>query len=551
MVGEANGDRAAAGSAVAWRALPTIAVCVGLLSALVMWASPTVSGSSALPDVAPNAGHDAALAALESPYAMGTVRTRTVWVDPRGGSDAADGRTRATALRTLAEAWRRIPQGERLSRGVRIRITPGILTVDDVPNYLESRYGTRRYPIIVQAADGPGTVTLPALNVYDVRYLYLLNLTLRSSAGDAFHCERCDHLLIRGATIRGMPADSGAIGDLVKVNQSQHVHIERSDISGASDNAVDFVAVQYASLRDNAIHDAQDWCAYAKGGSAYVRVVGNEIHDCGTGGFTAGQGTGFQFMVAPWLHYEAYDVAVVNNVVHDTEGAGLGVNGGYNVLLAHNTLYRVGSRSHLLEFVPGGRSCDGRPGDEGRERCAEHLAAGGWGTTRVDDGSNYVRIPNRHVYVVNNLILNPRGASSRWQHLEVAAPYTGTWQRGSNVPTPTRFDDDLRIQGNVIWDGPADHPSGMGAGCADANPTCNEALYRSANSVNSVRPVLRDPDNGDYRLVTALLGITAAIPALAWADAPAGVPPGALSFPVGIDRAGQPRGPDAPPGAYA
>ncbi|MFM9134875.1 MAG: right-handed parallel beta-helix repeat-containing protein [bacterium] len=445
------------------RAVLTLAVCVMLLSALGVWASPTVSGATPAAERAAPTSQQSELTALEVPYSMGTVRARTVWVDPRGGSDAADGRTRDTALRTLAEAWRRIPQGEQLSRGVRIRVTPGTLTADDVPNYLESRYGTRRHPIIVQAADGPGTVTLPALNVYDVRYLYLLDLTLRSPAGDAFHCERCDHVLIRGATIRGMPAASGAIGDLVKVNQSQHVHIERSDISGASDNAVDLVAVQYASLRDNVIHDAQDWCAYAKGGSAYVRVVGNEIHDCGTGGFTAGQGTGFQFMVAPWLHYEAYDVAVVNNVVHDVEGAGLGVNGGYNVLIAHNTLYRVGSRSHLLEFVPGGRSCDGRPGDEGRGRCAEYLAAGGWGTTRVGDGSNYVRIPNRHVYVVNNLVLNPTGASSRWQHLEVAAPYTGRWQRGSNVPTPTRFDDDLRIEGNVIWDGPADLPRGLGA----------------------------------------------------------------------------------------
>ena len=60
-----------------------------------------------------------------------------------------------------------------------------------------------------------------------------------------------------------------------------------------------------------------------------------------------GQGTGLQFMTAPWLHYEAYGIRVVNNIVHDTEGAGLGVNGGYNVLIAWNTLYRVGRRSHV------------------------------------------------------------------------------------------------------------------------------------------------------------------------------------------------------------
>jgi hypothetical protein len=67
---------------------------------------------------------------------------------------------------------------------------------------------------------------------------------------------------------------------------------------------------------------------YTKGGSAYLSVADNEFFGCGTGGFTTGQGTGFEFMSSPWLHYEAYGVTVVNNVVHDVEGAGLGVNGG-------------------------------------------------------------------------------------------------------------------------------------------------------------------------------------------------------------------------------
>lgn len=521
----------------------------GPASAAPMW---SVSPAEAVAPAVAAAAQEAELRALESPYDMGAPRTRAVWVDPRNGRDDASGRTRDAALRTLAEAWRRIPQGTPLERGVRIRIAPGALTADDVPNYLESRYGTRRYPIVIEAADGPGTVSLPALNVFDVRYLYLLDVTLRSGSGDAFHCERCDHLLIRGATIRGMPAESGAIWDLVKINQSQHVHIERSDISGSSDNVVDFVAVQYGSLRDNVIHDATDWCAYAKGGSAYIRVIGNEIHDCGTGGFTAGQGTGLQFMVSPWIHYEAYDVVVANNVVHDVEGAGLGVNGGYNVLLAHNTLYRVGSRSHLLEFVPGGRSCDGARGDPGRERCGRYVRQGGWGSSRVDDGTNYVRIPNRHVYVVNNLILNPTDASSQWQHIEVAGPFSGAAQRGSHVPVPTRFDDDLRIVGNLIWDGPVDHPSGLGgAGCPPSHPTCSEAAYRAANRVNALRPRLVDPEGGDFRPAMALAGITAPVPDFGWGDLPRALPVGAVRYALVTDRAGNPRSADSPPGAYA
>lgn len=53
-------------------------------------------------------------------------------------------------------------------------------------------------------------------------------------------------------------------------------------------------------------------------------VAENEIYDCGTGGYTAGQGTGFQYMVLPWIHYEANYITFVNNVVHDTQGAGFG-----------------------------------------------------------------------------------------------------------------------------------------------------------------------------------------------------------------------------------
>jgi hypothetical protein len=151
-------------------------------------------------------------------------------------------------------------------------------------------------------------------------------------------------------------------------------------------------------------------------------------------------------MVAPWLRYEAYDVRVWNNRIRDTHGAGLGANGAYNALFARNTLLRVGARSHALEAVFGLRSCDGRPGDEGRQRCARHLAAGGWGTTRVDDGTNAVRIPNRHVWFIDNVIVKAPGSET----ISVAGPFTGDAQDGSGVPRPARADDDLRLVGNVV-----------------------------------------------------------------------------------------------------
>lgn len=45
-------------------------------------------------------------------------------------------------------------------------------------------------------------------------------------------------------------------------------------------------------------------------------------------------------MIPPWINYEGYSVTVTNNVITDVWGAGLGVEGGYDVLLAYNSLYK-------------------------------------------------------------------------------------------------------------------------------------------------------------------------------------------------------------------
>jgi hypothetical protein len=485
-------------------------------------------------------------------YDIGTPTVVDVWVDGTAGNDDNDGATRATALRTLTEAWDRIPAATLAGHGYRILLTPGIYAEDALPNYLESRWGTAAFPIILQSADAPRSARLAGdLNVFDVRYFYLIGLDMQPDpAGDVFHCEQCDHILIRDSRLDGGRREAH---ETMKVNQSQHVYVEDSTISGADDNAIDFVSVQYGHVLNSTIADAQDWCVYAKGGSAYLRIEGNEIFQCGTGGITAGQGTGFQFMSAPWLHYEAYDIKIVNNVIHDTEGAGLGVNGGYDILLAYNTLYRVGSRAHMLEVTFGNRSCDGQPGDEGRERCQQNLSAGGWGTTIVDDGSNSVRIPNRNVWIYNNILYNPPGFDSS-QIFEVPGPWTAP-QTGSNVTSPARADDGLVIRGNILFTTAASLGLSEDSGCNDDHLTCNAALILAENHVNTIEPELLNPSAGDFRPRTGgnLANATSlSIPNFPWADAPSPptVPQGTLNNLVLTDRAGATRVSNSTPGAY-
>lgn len=463
-----------------------------------------------------------------------------LWVDPINGDDANSGAARGAALATISEAWRRIPAGIPLGDSYRIRLVAGDYSDALFPLYWEDRHGSAAAPVVIEAADGPLSARLAGfVNLYNVEHVTFQDISF-VTAGDVFHCEQCRHLALRGVKMDGQ----GAAHETIKVNQSQFITVANSDIAGAYENAIDFVAVQYAWITDNRIHDGEDWCAYVKGGSAYITVAGNEIYDCGTGGFTAGQGTGFEYMTSPWLHYETYDIRVYNNVIHDTDGAGLGVNGGYNILLAYNTLYRVGARSHVLEVVFGLRTCDGAVAG-----CAARQAAGGWGTTAVGAEEP---IPNRSVFVLNNLIANPAPYQSQWQHLAVYGPRQPG--AGSNIPNPARTDDNLVFAGNILWNGPLDHPLGVGGdACQDANPTCNTAQLLAENSINLVQPLFVNAAGGDWRLANAAaLPTPVALPSFpTWDSFTPPVPAGSPINAVPTDKDGQTRSGNDQVGALA
>jgi hypothetical protein len=477
-------------------------------------------------------------------YDIGSPAFQDRFVDPVNGSDDNDGHDRAHAFQSLRSAWLSLPEGT-LPAAVRLRLLPGSYR----EAYLEGRHGTYEHPILIEPAEGPGTVTFEplgdaggGLQFFDASFVYLQDFRVRVEGGDALHFDRCDHVLVRRmrvSTVRSEGQD-----ETFKVNQSQYVYLEDSDISDAGDNCVDMVAVQHGHIVRNKLHNSQDWVMYLKGGSAYLVVEGNEIYGGGTGGFTAGQGSGLQFMVPPWIHYEAYDIKVRNNLIHDCDGAGLGVNGGYNILYAHNTLYRVGARSHTIEVVHGSRSCDGN--DAGA--CQPLIDLGGWGTT--DEGGQF--IPNRHVAIVNNVICNPADFTNGGQFLNVFAPVVPP--AGSNIPNPSRADDDLMIRGNVFWSLPLDTPLGIGedSGCQDG--TCTDTQLRAENRFNTLEPDFVDAPTGDFRprpggALATVAGV--ATDDFAWSDAPArpAVPPGNPNNAVLHDQRGTVRPPHSPPGA--
>ena len=495
-------------------------------------------------------------------YDIGSPTLRDEWVNPSGGNDGNSGNSRAQALRSVAEAWNRVPAGITLTAGYRILLVAGDYPESNLPpsGWMASRIGSYQFPIILQAADGAHSARLHGyVNIYDCHYLYLLNLDFMTDlgyggGGDVVHVASSDHILIRGSKLDGFDGHVRAPQETLKVNQAQFVYVEDSEIAGAFWFPLDFVAVQYGNILNNIIHDSGDDCAVLKGGTAYFRIEGNEIYDCTVIGFSAGQGTGFEYMVSPWLHYEAYDLKFVNNVVHDTQNAGMAVLGGYNILMAYNTLYRIGIDNTvgaaLLLVGRGSRGCDGNAA-----ACRSRCDAGGWGPVSVGDDGEW--IPNRNVYVYSNIFYNPAPARTMWSHFGIFGPTNPPAY--ANVPSPALADDNLRIRGNIVWNGPLDLPLGAGdsdEGCQASNPTCNPRQLVADNTINVLKPGLLDPAHGNFRPClgsTTFRVATYAIPNFSWDDAPTTprAPPGNLSNSVSIDRDSNTRASTGPPGAYA
>ena len=437
-------------------------------------------------------------------YDIGTPTLTDYYVDPVAGLDSNSGLTAFQPRRTLNSIWNNIPKNTELTKGIRINLLPGSYGEKELPNYWEDRKGTAASPIIVRAYKGYGGVFFTRdINMAGVSYFYLLGIDIKNRTsqgyGDSFHAERCDHILLRSNSFNGAPngLKSGAdvAHETIKFNQSRNIYIENNNIQGADDNAIDFVAVNTGHVRANRIHDTQGWCMYAKGGSSYLLLEGNLVSDCGEGGITAGQGTGFEFMEAPYLRFEANYIKIVNNIIHDVTGAALGINGGYNVLVAHNTAYKVGSRSHLLEVVFGERSCDGDI-----SACQSRRNAGGWGPTSLGSDSTQP-IGNRNVSIINNVVYNPAGVSSGSQHLAIYGPRSPS---AEGIPAPQLADSGLVIKGNIFWNGNSSMPVGVeegDQGCQPANSTCNLSQLLSDNRFNTTEPDFISASETDFRPV--------------------------------------------------
>lgn len=493
-----------------------------------------------------------------------------VYVSPTG-NDANDGRTRQTPLRSLSTAWNRMTDTLLANSGYRINLMNGDHTCDlpnCVPVLEQTIPTTRQHPIIIRAVDGPGSATVVGgLTLRNASNVYLMDFSIRSIPGQEPPSEVLlgmfsgQNILLRNLRLIAPDPtqypENDDVDASIGILNVTNIHLEQCQLQGQSENGVVVVGSQHVELLKNDIRGTEEWGIMAFAGTAYFKAEANIIRDCGRG-ITLGAASIPSLMTTPWIHYEIYDARVVNNLLHDITGVPLSVAGGYNVLIAWNTLYRVATdetkAAPLFQAVHGIRSC------EGDSLCDDYRVLGGWGPDST--GDEEAPIPNRNVYLYNNVFHNPLPSRTLVSHFAVDAPIPTT--EGTNLPNPSRADQNVRIKGNAIWNGgDGQHGilmmvsvDGREPGCDPQNIDCNEIQLKQDNTINAFAPELVDPANGNYAPKPGgnLIGARTFIAAdFSWADAPTNppVPSGSVSTVIPLDFSGGNRPAANSPGAFS
>jgi hypothetical protein len=457
-----------------------------------------------------------------------------IFVSPTG-SDADDGASRATPLQTVRAAWALVPAV--LTAPVRINLLPGSYPLPANGLSLFDKRGTASSPLTIDAVDGRDTVTLAGgasfgrvshLRIEDVNFEARVGEPVQSN--NVVQVQASDHVTISRSRMIGPDITnpgSYVTQEVLKVNQSTDFAVVDSEITGSFQTGLDFVAVHGAQVLRNRMHGTGQWCGYVKGGSANIVVSGNEMYDCAVGGFAAGEGSGHEFHVLPYVTYETYGVQIVNNVFRDLQGHGVGVQGGYNTLIAHNTFRNVGlnARGYGLAVVSAGsRGCNEQA------VCDRYVAAGGW--SNAVGAADQAAIPNKHTWIYNNVFLND-GVSTQYDTFAIYGPQAQP-ASARNVPNPAVSDDDLRFVGNVVWN------EGRGLGA-----NVDAAAFLATNTFNTLRPQL-DAELRPIPRGTVFDAPTTPIPDFSWTDAPPGVPLGLVETTPPTDWRGAARDPARP-----
>ena len=279
------------------------------------------------------------------------------------------------------------------------------------------RSGTAAAPITVVSADGPRRAVIQgggeALRVGNSAYLVFDGFEVRNAGDNCVHVDNSHHVTLRNLYVH----DAGVDGDAVKVNQSHHITVERSELARPGPRSaggpnpyqecLDFVDVDDSAIRDNFIHDGGSMLAYVKGGSRNPVIERNVFSQqragasdpvVGLGGYTDSELLGGE-------RYEVINAVFRNNVVVGGVAGGLAVYDAQGAYVANNLF--LNNDAAVVDFRAG------------------NGPAGG----------------STNVQVVNNLVVDTRGRMPtpfrRSGHTlsGLATSYNTFWNNGAALPT--------------------------------------------------------------------------------------------------------------------
>jgi len=288
--------------------------------------------------------------------------------------------------------------------------------------------------ITIQAYDGDLTASFVgesgAGNTIDLEsrhYVKVIGFDIAGTQSQGYYCVKmslCQYCELKRCRIH----DSGT-GDAVKGNQGDYYLIEGNEIyrpggdnpSGNNQCIDSGVDVDYASYRNNYMHDFPDMAYYSKGGSEYCVHEGNVVY--AQYATAAGPAIGFgQQTDAKYMDgalYQSYYMVQRNNLVIDCPGGAFGTYSCYHGYLYNNTMRNCGTASANLGVI-----------------CTRITGRGDKASTNG-------------FYCYNNLILDTRGEMptvyryhsgdySDWQH-----DHNSFYNNGNPIPSAGMFDPNL------------------------------------------------------------------------------------------------------------
>jgi len=193
-----------------------------------------------------------------------------------------------------------------------------------------------------------------------------------------------NNVLIKGNVITNMGHDG------IKVGQANNVQILDNTISQVkSEEGIDLVAVKDVLVARNEISDVKGSSAaiVAKGGSANVMIIGNDIHDVAGDGISAGGNTGASSFRPGTLGYEAKNVDIVGNSIDDVGKRPVSVRGAQDVDVIDNFL-ESSSRYGNAVYITSGSQGAGKTTAANDVLVRDNIVAATKAVLKIDAGNN-------------------------------------------------------------------------------------------------------------------------------------------------------------------